>query len=68
MPTRTTQSSRESKWPRHLMEEVGLLSIPRGLIGEVGLAAKMSEKPGICHDNNIQQVIGLQDKILEDSY
>ena len=36
------------------------------MIGEVGLAAVMAEEPGMCHNNNIQQVIDLQDKLLED--
>ena len=38
------------------------------MIGEVGLAVVMAEEPGVCHNNDIQQVIDLQDKLLEDLY
>jgi len=34
--------------------------IPRRMIGEVGLAAVMAEEPGMCHNNDIQQVIDLR--------
>ena len=38
------------------------------MIGEVGLAAVMTKEPGICHNNDIQQNINLQDKLLDDLY
>ena len=38
------------------------------MIGEVGLAAVMTEEPGVCHNTDIQQVIDLQDKLLDNLY
>ena len=67
-PTTVTQSGRESKWPRYLIEELGLASISWGLIGELRLISILSKELGLCHNNGIQQVIKLQDQLLEDLY
>ena len=51
--------------------EVGLLLsfIPRGLFSEVGLSAIVFDKPpGVCDDQDIQQIIDAIDLLLEDSY
>ena len=74
IPTVTTRSGRQVQPRRRLIEEmgneVGLSSfIPRGLISEVGLSAIIAgESPGVCHDQDIQQVIDATDLLLDDSY
>ena len=49
-------------------EEHCQLFMPIQMIREVGLSAEMVEEPGVCHNQDTQQVIDLQDKLLEDSY